>query len=63
MISAPATVLGRGHSIHAMTRTMRGREGTNYIKKTDHRWFSNSWKFFRSWQSRDKDSIVDTPTK
>lgn len=31
-------------------------------KKTDHRWFSNSWKFFRSWQSGDKDSIVHTPT-
>ena len=39
MISAPETALGRGHSIHAMTRTMKGREGTNYIKKTDHRWF------------------------
>jgi hypothetical protein len=33
MTPAPATALGRGHSTHAMTRTMKGREGTNYIQK------------------------------
>lgn len=32
-------------------------------RKTDHICFSNSWKFSGSWQSRDKDPIVHTPTK